>query len=297
MNILMTGGTGFIGRQFISTFSDYNYTVLSRNRHKAQSVLPQSNVTIIESLTELSDLEGFDAIINLAGEPIIDKRWSDSQKQRIQNSRWQITEQLVELINESEKPPTVFLSGSAIGYYGEQGSTRITEASEVKGQAFSSELCVKWEEIAQQAAEKTRLVLLRTGIVLHPEFGALNKMLLPFKMGLGGRVSDGQHYFSWIHWQDMVQAMYFLLTNEDCQGAYNMTAPTPSTNEEFTKALGDVLHRPTIFTVPGFMLKIMLGEASELLLDSQRVLPMALQGAGFEFTYHEAQTALENLLN
>ncbi|NNJ71843.1 MAG: TIGR01777 family protein [Enterobacterales bacterium] len=297
MKILMTGGTGFIGQQFISTFTEHKYTVLSRNARRARITLPHTNVEIIEALDEIKDFDSFDAIINLAGEPIIDKRWTDSQKKRIEDSRWQITRDIVQRIQNSDNPPKIFLSGSAIGFYGNQGSSRISEASETQGEAFSTKLCVEWENIASQVADKTRLVLLRTGIVLHPDFGALNKMILPFKLGLGGNVSNGEHYFSWIHWQDMIHAMHFLLINDDCQGAYNMTAPQPCTNADFTTALGKVLHRPTLFTVPAFGLKLLLGEGAELLLDSQRVLPMALQGAGFEFTYHEAETALENLLD
>lgn len=296
MKILMTGGSGFIGQQFIATYTQHSYTVLSRDAQKARGILPQKNVAIIESLAELEDFDSFDVIINLAGEPIVDKRWSDSQKQRIQNSRWDITREIVQRIKDSENPPAVFLSGSAIGVYGDQGSKRITEASGTKGTAFSSQLCVEWEAIASEVKDKTRLILLRTGIVLHPDFGALNKMLLPFKLGLGGMVGDGSHFFSWIHWYDMVQGMGFLLNNADCHGPYNMTAPHPATNAEFTKALGKVLSRPTFCRVPPFVLKAMLGEASELLLDSQCVLPMALQGAGYEFTYHVSETALENLL-
>jgi uncharacterized protein (TIGR01777 family) len=297
MNILITGGTGFIGQQFIKRFPDYDYTVLTRNPHRARSILGAvTALKLISSLDELSNLDDFNAVINLAGEPIVDKRWTDRQKAVIQASRWDTTRKLVALFNASSTPPAVLLSGSAIGIYGDHGAEEIDETTRVSQPDFSSELCQQWEQIAGEVAQKTRLVYLRTGIVLHPQFGALQRMILPFKLGLGGPIADGRHYFSWIHWQDMVDAMHYLLTHEQASGPFNMTAPVPVTNRTFTSALGKAVHRPTIFCVPGFALKTLMGESAELLLGSQRVIPKALVDAGYNFKYTNVQLALENLV-
>ena len=298
MNILITGGTGFIGQLFIKTFTDYQYTVLTRNITKAEKIFSaDTTVGFITDLNQLKNLDDFDAVINLAGEPIADKRWTDQQKLRIQSSRWKITEQLVALFESSSSPPTTFISGSAIGFYGNHNALEITELSQTEHPDFSSKLCQTWEEKASTVSSNTRVVLLRTGIVLHPKFGALSKMLMPFKLGLGGRLGDGSQYFSWIHWQDMVSAIHFLLIDETLSGVFNMTAPNPVTNVQFSKSLGKALARPAFMPMPEWVLKLLMGESSELLLISQRVQPQSLLEAGYQFRYTELDATLAHLIN
>ena len=295
MNILMTGGTGLIGRAFVSRFSDHHYTVLTRSPRRQASALPGA-VTLVDSLDEFENLDHFDAVINLAGEPIMDKRWSELQKQVICQSRWQTTQRLVDLFAASSTPPTVFLSGSAIGVYGDRGGETITESVPVAATDFPSKVCLEWENIARKAEPHTRVVLLRTGIVLDAQGGALKKMLLPFKMGLGGRIGHGRQYMSWIHYQDQVDAMQFLLMQDDVSGAVNLVAPNPVTNREFTASLANALGRPALLPMPGFALETLLGESSCLLLDSQRVTPQKLLASGYQFAFSDLMAAFSDLL-
>lgn len=293
MNILITGGTGFIGRHLISKLHyEHDITVLTRDQQNARRILPD-NVSIITKLDAMGDFSSLDAVINLAGEPIADSRWTDKQKQRICHSRWDITEELVTRIKQAVSPPAVFISGSAIGYYGRQGDTPVTEDNPQVHEEFTHELCARWEAIAEQAAsEQTRVCLLRTGIVLAKGEGALDRMVLPFKLGLGGKMGNGEQFMSWIHIEDMVEGIRFLLIHEKCRGPYNLTAPHPVTNRTFTHTLAKELHRPALFTVPGFALKLVMGEAAELLLTGQKVIPKRLQDAGYEFSYPLLEDAL-----
>lgn len=295
MKILITGGTGLIGHRFIQTYPDHQYTVLTRSPEKAKAKLPAS-VTLLNDLSELDSLDRFDGVINLAGEPIVDKRWTDQQKRIICDSRWDITQQLVDLFRVSLTPPAVFLSGSAIGVYSDHGDLLITERDVATNNDFASSVCRQWEEIAKQAEPYTRVIYLRTGIVLDPKGGALAKMLTPFKMYLGGKVGHGHQYMSWIHIKDMVAAMGFLLNNTDVKGAVNMVAPEPVTNQEFTNQLAAVLKRFAIIPLPKSMLKLLMGESSALLLGSQRVEPGSLLESSFDFQYPELKAALSDLL-
>ncbi|MBN7819911.1 TIGR01777 family oxidoreductase [Bowmanella yangjiangensis] len=297
MQILMTGGTGLIGTRLLSRLPEgYHVTVLTRNLAEAELALGR-RATWISSFNELPNLDGFDAVINLAGEPIADKRWSKEQKDRICQSRWQITEKLVDLCQRSQTPPKVFLSGSAVGYYGRQDEELISEYHRTPHDEFSHQLCHRWEQIALQAqSEHTRVCLLRTGIVLSRKGGALIKMLPAFRAGLGGRMGDGRQFMSWIHISDMMAAIRFLLETPDCQGPYNLTAPNPVTNQEFSETLASVLGRPCLFPMPGFVLKMLFGDMSELLLTGQRVIPTRLEEAGFHFQFQHLKPALENLL-
>ncbi|GAB3015565.1 TIGR01777 family oxidoreductase [Bowmanella dokdonensis] len=294
----MTGGTGLIGSRLLARFPDkYEVTVLTRNLAEAEMSLGR-RAKWISSLKGLNNLDAFDAVINLAGEPIADKRWSDTQKEKICQSRWQLTQQLVDLCQAGETPPKVFLSGSAVGYYGRQGDTQVSEYHQDCYDEFSHRLCARWEQIALQAqSEKTRVCLLRTGLVLSRKGGALIKMLPAFKFGLGGPMGNGQQYMSWIHISDMMAGICFLLEEPDCQGPYNFTSPNPVSNEEFSKTLARVLHRPCLFRVPAFVLKPLLGEMSDLLLHGQRVIPKRLEEAGFHFQYQHLDKALQNLLD
>ena len=296
MNILITGGTGLIGSAFMRQFDDYQYTVLTRSVAQAKISLP-ANVQLLDSLENLQNLDAFDAVINLAGAPIIDKRWSEERKQEICDSRWQITEQLVDLFARSEQPPQVFLSGSAIGAYGNHGNEELTEETPVKEHDFPTRLCLRWEAIARRAEPYTRVVLLRTGIVLAPQGGALAKMLLPFKLCLGGRIGDGQQYMSWIHYQDHIHAMRYLLNTSSVSGPVNLVAPNPQTNSQFTQALAKALGRIAVLPIPKQVMQLLLGESACLLLDSQKVLPKKLLDSGFTFTFEHLAAALKDVVS
>ena len=300
MNILITGGSGFIGQSFIRRFPQYQYTILTRNKVKAQLINP--SCTCIDSLSDLNELNTIDAVINLAGEPIVDKRWSQNQKHIIQHSRWDITEQLVNLINASQTPPSVFISGSAIGYYGNSNvnsdgtEQAMTENSPCAAPDFSSDLCQKWEAIAQQAQDSTRVLYLRTAVVLGAKHGALNKMLLPFKLGLGAKLGSGQQMMSWIHIDDAVNAIHALLLNPNCVGPYNLTAPHPVTNTEFTQTLAHTLNSKAFLMMPEKLLRLAMGESADLLLNSQMIIPEKFLAMGFEFKHPELKGALTDLL-
>jgi len=293
MKILITGGTGLIGRHFIKAFQQpYQFTVLTRNRENARQCLPEG----IEFIEQLPEQNCYEVIINLAGEPIVDKRWSDAQKEEIFQSRWQITEKIVAMIERSDTKPACLLSGSAIGYYGDTGTEKVVEETKVKHTDFSHELCKLWESLALKASGHCRVVLLRTGIVLANDGGALTKMRLPFILGLGGKLGHGQQYMSWIHIEDMVHAMQFSLLTESVEGAINCTSPQALTNEAFTIALGKQLNRPTWFTVPEFMLKILMGQGAELLLSSQNIYPKKLLDHDFDFNHISIEDTLADLL-
>lgn len=294
MKILITGGTGLIGRHFIRAFQQpYQFTVLSRDIERARQCLPES----VEFIDKLPEQNNFEAIINLAGEPIVDKRWTGSQKEKICQSRWHLTEQIIEMIKRSEHKPQCLISGSAIGYYGDTGTKKVIEDTLVDKADFARSLCLKWEDIALKASKDCRVVLLRTGIVLANDGGALAKMHLPFSLGLGGKIAHGQQYMSWIHIEDMVRAIQFSLLSTTITGAINCTSPQALTNAEFTKALGKQLNRPTFFTVPAFMLKTLLGEGAELLLCSQNVYPQKLLSHDFEFNHASIENTLKDLLS
>lgn len=298
MNILLTGATGLIGKQLVNKLlsSKATITALTRDVKSAKNKLGDQ-LNFISSLDNLDDLNSFDACINLAGEAIADKRWSDEQKSEIENSRWNTTQRITDLIDKSESPPKVFISGSAIGFYGRQGSEPITEEFDRPHQEFSHRLCAKWEDIALNAqSDSTRVCILRTGIVLSNEGGAISKLLVPFKLGLGGPIGNGQHFMPWIHIEDMVDGIMFLLNNPDCSGVFNFTAPNPVNNLQFSKTLAKTLHRPCLFPTPPFMLKLMFGEMADLLIYGQNVVPEKLLNYGYSFHYSELKPALENLL-
>jgi uncharacterized protein (TIGR01777 family) len=291
-HILITGGTGLIGRTLVTALEkQYAMTVVTRDPSRAKRLLGEQ-VNCITS-EELTSVDKFDAILNLAGEPIADKRWSDAQKERICNSRWKITQQLVDLINTSSNVPSVFVSGSAIGVYGRQGDTVVTEDFTDFHDEFSRAVCQKWENIALQA--NTRVCIMRTGVVLSDEGGALSKMLMPFRLGLGGPISSGKQFMAWIHMQDMINGIQHLLSNDDAHGVYNFTSPNPNTNHFFSLALAKRLQRPCIFRVPAFVIKMLMGESSDLVLYGQKVIPKSLLDEGFAFTFPTLKEALADL--
>ena len=297
MKILITGATGLIGTQLCAQLvKTHSLTVLTRDSDKAKQKLG-GQIDFINALCDI-DFNTLDCVINLAGEPIVNKRWSDKQKEIIRNSRIELTQEITAAIKSSSTPPHTFISGSAIGYYGRQGTQQIDEEFTQVHQEFSHTLCNDWENAARDAeTESTRVCLIRTGIVLSTNGGALQKMLPPFKLGLGGPVASGEQGMSWIHINDMVSLIEFVMNNQHLTGAINATAPTPQSNRAFSKTLAKVLHRPAIFPMPAWVLNIAMGEMADLLIFGQYVVPNKLLDAGFEFQYPELQRAFETLLD
>ncbi|MNB77074.1 Epimerase family protein [compost metagenome] len=296
MKILVTGGTGLIGRHLISRLQvlKHDVTVVTRNAEKARQLLGNS-VGIWKGLAEHQNLDGFDAVINLAGEPIADKRWTEEQKQRLCDSRWNITQKLVDLFHASATPPSVLISGSAAGYYGDLGEVVVTE-EEPPHNEFTHKLCARWEQIACGAqSDTTRVCLLRTGVVLAPKGGILAKMLPVFKLGLGGPMGSGRQYLAWIHIDDMVNGILWLLDN-DLRGPFNMVSPYPVRNEQFAHALGHALKRPAVLRAPATAIRLMMGESSVLVLGGQRALPKRLEASGFAFRWYDLEEALGDVV-
>ncbi|MGL6147085.1 MAG: TIGR01777 family oxidoreductase [Plesiomonas sp.] len=296
MNILITGATGLIGRALTKQLKrEHQLTILTRDIDSARSVLG-SNMVFWSTLDDRQSLDGIDAVINLAGEPIAYKRWSDSRKTLLCHSRWDLTEKLSALITQSSTPPHTFLSGSAVGFYGRQGDLTIEE-DDLPHDEFTHQLCARWEALALQAqSDKTRVCLLRTGIVLDAQGGALAKMLPPYRLGAGGPAGSGTQYMPWIHIDDMVAAICFLLANPTLQGPFNMTAPYPARNYDFSETLADVLHKPHIMKIPALALNLSMGEMAVLILSGQKAVPAKLEKAGFEFKFTDLQAALTDLL-
>jgi len=298
MNYLITGGTGLIGQKVIAKLlqGDASITVLTRDINKAKNILPRE-VKFTESLS-IADIENNDIVINLAGEPIADKRWSTAQKHKICFSRWSITENIVSLINASKSPPQLFISGSAIGIYGRQSSKPINEDFINFNREFTHTVCDKWESIAMQTnSESTRVALLRTGIVLDKHKGALAKMLLPFRLGVGGKIAHGEQIMSWIHIEDMVDAIIHIIHHDELYGPINITAENAVSNQYFSSALAKEIRRPCLFTTPALLLKLIFGEMADLLLYGQKIYPYKLKSSHFTFKYPTIESALENLLN
>jgi uncharacterized protein len=296
MRILMSGASGLIGSALTSRLTADGHTVtrLVRRDAKAGEVTWDPRAGTLDPAA----FDGCDAVINLSGAGIGDKRWTDDYKAELLSSRLRTTELLATTMASLDNMPSVLISGSAIGWYGDRGDERLDELS-VSGSDFLSDLCQQWEA-ATLAAEKAgiRTVHLRTGIVLSAEGGALKKQLPLFKLGLGGRFGNGHQWMSWISIDDEVAAIVHLLSADMC-GAVNLTAPNPVTNSEFTTTLAKVLHRPAVIPTPSFGPKILFGGelVEALLLAGQRVLPTALQRSGYEFQHETLDVALRALLN
>ncbi|PKG77049.1 TIGR01777 family protein [Shewanella sp. Actino-trap-3] len=296
MRILITGATGFVGKQLVKSLGEHQLIILTRNVSNGKSLLG-SHHQYWQTLADKPDLNDIDAVINLAGEPIVNKRWSNKQKKLICDSRWDITSALTQLIRKSTNPPHTFISASAIGYYGRQGNTPIDETSGFNAE-FSHDICQEWENIALQAqSQHTRVCITRIGIVLGKNGGALAKMLPPFKLGLGGPIGNGEQGMSWIHIDDLIRLLCYLLSNPNLKGIYNATAPQPVSNAEFAKALGSALNRPAKITTPPLALRLAMGEMSELLTTGQFVLPKRTLAAGFGFQYRDINSALQQVIN
>ncbi len=297
MHILLTGGTGLIGRHLISRLlvAGHHISVITRDIAAAR-VTSDSHIDFWPGFSQRDNLNDIDAIINLAGEPIASKRWTRQQKQRLCESRWQITAQLAALINASAHPPSVLISASATGYYGDTGEQQLTEDAPAHDE-FTHQLCARWEALALDAAsDHTRVCLLRTGIVLAKQGGALAKMVLPFRLGLGGPMGPGTQYLPWIHLDDTLNAILWLLDNTALNGPFNLASPHAVRNAQFAATLGQVMHRPAHLRLPAWVLKLIMGESSILLLSSQHVIPHRLESSGFSFRWTKLDKALADVV-
>ena len=300
-NVLVTGGTGFIGSRVCTALHEQGDTVhvLSRNPGRAQSKLKSARGVYgwnpeTEKLPPeaTSDIE---AVVHLAGETIAG-RWNAEKKRRIRDSRILSTRNLVESLAAAEPKPSTLVCASAIGYYGDTGDEHFTELS-AAGTDFLAKTCQEWESEAQKATELgVRVVMVRIGLVLGLGGGLLAQVLTPFKMGVGGILGSGQQWMSWIHVDDVVGIVLHALENNEIRGALNATAPAPVRNVEFTKTLGAVLRRPTLFPVPTFGLKLMMGEFADFVVLSQNVLPEKTEVSGYEFRHRTLESALRDLL-
>lgn len=295
MRILITGATGLVGSALVQLWhTEHQLIALSRNVANARQSLP-ANVAIVSSLAEV-DFNQLDVLVNLAGEPIAAKRWSESQKQRICQSRWALTEQLVSCIQAAQTPPHTLLNASAVGFYGRQSEAVIDESYQSYYPEFSHDICARWENLANRAkSAQTRVCILRIGIVLAAQGGALQKMLPAFKLGLGGVIGSGQQYMSWIHLDDLLAAMNYLLLQPQLNGVFNATAPMAVSNKQWTKLLAERLGKPALLPMPAMLLKLLFGELSDLLLFGQNVYPQRLLDAGFVFKHNQLRLALQSL--
>ena len=296
MHILVTGATGLVGSKLLPLLKADGHEVSTLTRRASRSPSERTWNPDSGSLPAAT-LDGIDAIIHLAGENIGDSRWTVAKKKRIRDSRVIGTRMLAEAAAKSGRVKA-FVSASAIGFYGDRGTEQLTESSS-PGTGFLPEVCRDWEGAAEPArAAGIRVVNLRLGVVMDHAGGALSKMLLPFKMCVGGIIGNGQQYWSWLTADEAARMFQYAVNNESLSGPVNAVSPAPATNYEFTKALGRVLHRPTIFPLPAFMAKLVLGEmAQDLILASTRVIPAKLQAAGYQFVHPEIDSALAAALN
>jgi hypothetical protein len=295
LKIAVTGGTGFIGKRLVRHLREKGDEVWIISR-SAASGHPHDDVPVIswDGLKQAKDkLEGLDAIVNLAGEPI-SQRWTKSAKKRIVDSRREAAERLAEFTASLEQTPGVVVNSSGISIYGTSETEKFDETSPPRLEDFLSEVAAEWERAAD-AIPAQRIVKLRTGVVLGREGGALPKMALPYKLMVGGNIGNGRQPLSWIHIDDLARAIRFCIERTTIQGPVNATAPHPVTNREFGRALGRALRRPHWLPLPGFALRAALGEMAELLLKGQYVIPSVLLSHGFSFAYPEAGQALEQI--
>ncbi len=296
MRIIVSGSHGLVGKALIKALEADGHEIYRLVRHA-----PNSEKEIEWSPDRysiaISRIEGFDAVYHLAGESIASGRWNDEKKRNIRESRTKGTKLLADALANLSAPPKTLISASATGYYGDRGDELLTETSP-PGKGFLADICVEWEQATEHARAKgVRVVNTRFGIILDKDGGALAKMLTPFRMGIGGRIGDGKQWMSWIALEDVIGALKFVLNDESMNSPVNFVAPNPVTNAEFTKTLGSVLSRPTLFPIPEFGVRLAFGEmADALLLSSQRVKPVVLEKSGYQFKFSELGKALDHLL-
>ncbi|MDF2488643.1 MAG: hypothetical protein K0S77_1265 [Pseudomonas sp.] len=297
MHILLTGGTGLIGQHLCRFWRGKGYRLTVWSRRPGE--VPEKcgpGVRGIARLEELAADDPVDAVVNLAGAPIADRPWTAARRTLLWSSRITLTEHLLAWLRGREQRPEVLVSGSAVGWYGNGGERELNEASPPVKEDFASQLCIAWEETAQRAeALGIRVVRVRTGLVLASDGGFLSRLRLPFKLGLGGPLGDGRQWMPWVHIEDQIALIDFLVQNKEASGPYNACAPEPVRNREFAKRLGKALHRPAVLPLPALLLRAGLGELSVLLLGGQRARPVRLQAAGFTFRFNDLQSALDSL--
>jgi len=296
MRILITGASGLIGTALRKSLEQKGRELLLAGRHNPEKP-NQIKWTVEEGFAEPERLEGVDAVIHLAGESISALRWTEEKKRAIRDSRVLGTRSIVDAMSRMNQKPKIFIAGSATGIYGDRDGEEMNESS-VPGDTFLSEVCKAWEaESLRAEGLGIRTVLLRTGIVLSKDGGALAAMLTPFKLGVGGVVGSGRQYMSWVSLDDEIGAINFVLENENIRGPVNVVSPNPATNQEFTKTLGEVVHRPTFLPLPAFAVDLIFGEmGDELLLNSTRVIPEKLLDAGYQFNDINLKKALGKAL-
>ena len=295
MKILVSGSHGLVGKALTTSLANAGHEIVSLVRQSAND----SEIEWHPNQGKINgqQLEGLDVVVHLAGESIASGRWTEGKKKKIRESRVKGTELLSSALALLSQPPSRFISASAIGFYGNRGDELLTEKS-APGNGFLPEVCIAWERATGQAEAKgIRTIHTRFGIILDEKGGALERMLTPFRMGVGGKVGNGKQWMSWIALEDVISALRFLIDEPGSEGPLNLTAPDPVTNADFTEALGNVLSRPTLFSVPAFAARLAFGEmADELLLSSAKVEPRRLKENGYEFKHPELSSALKAIL-
>ena len=297
LTVAVTGSSGLIGRTLCNVLTTGGHRVVRLVRNQETKQSGDAFWDPIAGTVEEKKLEGIDALVHLAGEPLLGLRWTEEKKKRIWNSRVDGTEHLARAVARLKRPPRVFVSASAVGFYGDRGDRSVNESAK-RGKGFLAELCEAWEEATRPAARMgIRVVHLRTGLTLTPEGGALGTMLLPFKIGVGGRIGSGRQYVSWIDHDDLLSMILHVIHDTSIRGPVNATAPYPVPNATFTGALGRVLDRPTLLPVPSLAIQALFGEmGKEMLLNGQRVQPAVAEETGFEFRYPGLEESLRHQL-
>jgi uncharacterized protein len=307
MRVIVAGGTGFLGTPLTWSWAEEGHEVRVLTRSLPPGTSQHEPGTGKPGITRIGwrpesggealagAVDDADVVVNLAGESIGEGRWTEARKKALHDSRIAATRALAEAIRAAATPPRAFLSASGIGYYGDGGDQVLTESSP-PGSDFLARLCVEWEEGARRAErDGVRVVLLRSGLVFEKTGGALKPMLLPFKLGIAGRLGSGRQYLSWIHRLDWIEMVRWLVDTREVSGAVNVTAPYPITNAEFTRALARALRRPALIPAPAFALRLALGEFADSLLTGQRALPARAQAAGYHFRYPDIELALRGI--
>ncbi|MGG1676374.1 TIGR01777 family oxidoreductase [Neobacillus sp. NRS-1170] len=301
MKIAIAGGTGFVGKALVDEFLKNNHKVVILTR-RLPNIIKNDRIKYVQWLSEnsnpISELQNTDIFINLAGESISSGRWTEERKNKILISRLEAVKELLEIIKKLERKPKAFINASAVGIYGTSLDMVFTEEEQILGNDFLAETVRQWEYESSFAAKLgIRTSFCRFGIILDRDEGALPKIAFPYKAFIGGNIGHGRQWMSWIHIEDIVKGITFIIDNEDIQGPVNFTAPNPVTMSEFGKTLALKLHRPHWLPVPSFALRLFLGEMSTLVVDGQKVLPNKLLDSGFEFKYPDLQKALQNIFS